>query len=96
MRIDLMGLEYDETIGFDDVVKNKTTIDIQDKKKTKFEDNLHKFLGLENAMKDFNISQHSSRSRFDESESGYTNNFLTNSNVNRNKVMPIEEIKVLK
>ena len=97
MRNDLMGIDYNETVGFEeklDKVLNKNINDLGQNKGSKFEDNLHKFLGLDNLKKDYDTSQPSSRSHFEESESGYTNNFLTNSYINKNKVMPIEEEKV--
>ena len=98
MRYDLMTIDYDETIGFEgklDKDRNKTINDLREQEKSsKLEDNLHKFLGIDSLKKDHDISQPSSRSHFEDSESGYTNNFLSRSNINRNKVMPIEEEKV--
>ena len=97
MRYDLMTIDFDETVGFDgklDKARNKTINDLGEDKQSKFEDNLHKFLGLDASKKEYNILQPSSRSHYEDSESGYTNNFLLSSNINRNKVMPIEEEKV--
>ena len=97
MRYDLMTIDCDETVGSDwklDKARNKTINDLGEDKQSKFEDNLHKFLGLDALKKEYDISQPSSRSHFEDSESGYTNNFLTSSNIKKNKVMPIEEEKV--
>ena len=98
MRYDLMTIDYDETIGFEgklDKDRNKTINDLREQEKSsKLEDNLHKFLGIDSLKKDYDISQPSSRSHFEDSESGYTNNFLTNSNFKKNKAILIEEEKV--
>ena len=97
MRYDLMTIDFDETVGFDgklDKARNKTINDLGEDKQPKLEDNLHKFLGLDASKKEYDILQPSSRSHFEDSESGYTNNFYTSSNINRNKMMPIEEEKV--
>ena len=86
MRNDLMGIDYNETVGFEeklDKVLNKNINDLGQNKGSKFEDNLHKFLGLDASKKEYDILQPSSRSHFEDSESGYTN-----------KMMPIEEEKV--
>ena len=96
MRYDLMDLEHDETADFDDIGKNRNINQTLEHKDSKFEDNLHKFLGLDNMHNDIAFSQPSSRSHFEDSESVNTNNFLSLSVLNKNKVMPIEEKKVIR
>ena len=94
MRYDLMGLEQNETADFDDKGISKKINETLEQKDSRFEDNLHKFLGLENTNNDIAFSQPSSRSRFEDSESFNTNNILSLSILNKNMVVPIEEKKV--
>ena len=96
MRFDLIGLEHDETADFDDIGKNRNINQTLEHKDSKFEDNLHKFLGLDIMENDIAFSQPSSRSCFEDNDSVCSNNFVSFSVLNKNKVMPIEEKKVMR